>query len=249
MPPPSPPAGAPAGIVVLLHGLGRTGLSMYPIARALRRAGYPTLSPWYGHGRSMAGIVAHLAPRIDRFAAAHPGPLHIVTHSLGGLVARAFITANRPAMLGRVVTLSPPNAGSALADFATRIGLGSLILGRVGAHLHTRRTAAVAAELGPVDFDLGIIAGAPDLSGPAPYVGANSVNVVAMRGGYARVLVALGDTVSAGQHVATISDPFGRTVQTFTTPIAGRVTSIATAPTREIGDLLVRVLAPVAAPQ
>lgn len=155
MPPPPPPAGA----VVLLHGLGRTGLSMHPIARALRRAGYPTLSPWYGHGRSMAGIVAHLAPRIDRFAAAHPGPLHIVTHSLGGLVARAFITAVRPPALGRVVMLSPPNAGSALADFATRIGLGSLILGRVGAHLRTGRTEAVAAELGPVDFDLGIIAG------------------------------------------------------------------------------------------
>lgn len=155
MPPPSPPA----GIVVLLHGLGRTGLSMHPIARALRRAGYPTLSPWYGHGRSMAGIVAHLAPHIERFAAANPGPLHIVTHSLGGLVARALVTADRPAMLGRVVMLSPPHAGSELADFATRLGLGSLILGRVGPHLHTRRSAAVTAELGPVDFDLGIIAG------------------------------------------------------------------------------------------
>ncbi len=148
---------------MLLHGLGRTGLSMHPIASAMRRAGCPTLSPWYGHGRTMAGIVAHLAPRIDRFAAAHPGPLHIVTHSLGGLVARALITANRPAGLGRVVMLSPPNAGSELADFATRLGLGRIILGRVGDHLRARKAAmvaeAVAAELGPVDFDLGIIAG------------------------------------------------------------------------------------------
>jgi pimeloyl-ACP methyl ester carboxylesterase len=149
----------PDGAVVLLHGLGRSGLSMHPIANMLRRAGYPTLSPCYGHGRTMAGIVAHLTPRIDRFAAAHPGPLHIVTHSLGGLVARAFITAARPAGLGRVVMLSPPNAGSELADFATRLGLGGIILGRVGDHLRTGQPAAVAAELGPVDFDLGIIAG------------------------------------------------------------------------------------------
>lgn len=154
----SPPS-ASAGAVVLLHGLGRTGLSMASIARTLRRAGYPTLSPYYGHGRTMAGIVAHLAPRIDRFATAHPGPLHIVTHSLGGLVARAFITATRPTGLGRVVMLSPPNAGSELADFATAVGLGGLILGRVGAHLRTAQTTAVVAELGPVDFDLGIIAG------------------------------------------------------------------------------------------
>jgi hypothetical protein len=46
--------------------------------------------------------------------------------------------------------------------------------------------------------------------------------------------------------VATIADPFGRVVATLTSPIAGRVSSLATAPTREIGDLLVRVLAPAA---
>ena len=152
-------ASPPAGAVVLIHGLGRTGLSMHRVAAALRRAGYPTLSPSYGHGRTMAGIVAHLRPRLADFAAAHPGPLHIVTHSLGGLVARALITADRPAGLGRVVMLSPPNAGSELADFATRLGLGGIILGRVGPHLRTRRPAAASDELGQVDFDLGIIAG------------------------------------------------------------------------------------------
>jgi uncharacterized protein len=95
--------------------------------------------------------------------------------------------------------------------------------------------------------DMGIVAGAPDMSGPAPYVGAKSVNVVARRGGYARILVALGEDVKAGQTVATISDPFGRVVETLASPVAGRVSSLATAPTREIGDLLVRVLQPAGA--
>lgn len=99
-----------------------------------------------------------------------------------------------------------------------------------------------------VMMDMGILAGVPDLSGPAPYVGDNSVNVFATRGGYSHVLVALGDDVTPGQQVASISDPFGRTVATLTAPIAGRVSSVATSPTREIGDLLVRILAPAPAP-
>jgi pimeloyl-ACP methyl ester carboxylesterase len=150
---------APPEPVVLLHGLGRTGMSMRVIATALRKAGHPTLSPWYGLRRSMPDIVEFLRPRISDFAAAHPGPLHIVTHSLGGLVSRAYITAHRPQNLGRVVMLAPPNAGSELADFVFNIGLDSLIFGPVGPHLRTGRADAHESELGRVDFDCGIIAG------------------------------------------------------------------------------------------
>jgi pimeloyl-ACP methyl ester carboxylesterase len=152
---PTPPKGA----VVLIHGLGRTGMSMRVIAAALRKAGYPTLSPWYGLRRSMPQIVDYLRPRIAEFAAAHPGPLHIVTHSLGGLVSRAYINAHRPEQLGRVVMLAPPNAGSELADFLFSLGLHNLILGPVGPHLRTGRAESDENELGRVDFDLGVIAG------------------------------------------------------------------------------------------
>lgn len=134
-------------------------MSMRVIANALRKAGYSTLSPWYGLRRSMPEIVAFLSPRIAAFRAAHPGPLHIVTHSLGGLVARAYITAQMPDNLGRVVMLAPPNAGSQLADFVTRLGLDGLILGRVGPHLRTDRCDETETELGGIDFDCGIIAG------------------------------------------------------------------------------------------
>jgi pimeloyl-ACP methyl ester carboxylesterase len=150
---------APPQPVVLLHGLGRTGISMRVIATALRRAGHPTLSPWYGLRRSMAEIVDFLHPRVTGFAAAHPGPLHIVTHSLGGLVARALITAHRPPSLGRVVMLAPPNAGSELADFIFSLGLDKLIFGPVGPHLRTGRGDPHESQLGSVDFDLGVIAG------------------------------------------------------------------------------------------
>lgn len=132
---------------------------MRGIASALETAGYATLSPWYGSRRSMAEIIDYLHPRITAHAAAHPGPLHFVTHSLGGLVVRALVATHRPADLGRVVMLSPPNAGSNLADTLHRLGLGDLVLGPIGPFLHTARPSAAEKRLGKVDFDLGIIAG------------------------------------------------------------------------------------------
>lgn len=147
------------GAVVLLHGLGRTGFSMRSLATALRRADYAVLSPWYGSRDTMADILAWLHSRIRAFASEHPGSLHFVTHSLGGLVTRSYITAHRPENLGRVVMLAPPNQGSNLADALQALNLATLILGPTSAHLRTRRTPAEERQLDTVDYPLGIIAG------------------------------------------------------------------------------------------
>jgi pimeloyl-ACP methyl ester carboxylesterase len=145
--------------VVLLHGYGRFGTSMALLARAARRAGYATLAPSYPYRRSLGEIAAWLAPRVAAFEGEFAGPLHIVTHSLGGLVARALIAAHRPDRLGRVVMLAPPNGGSELADLLTRLRLDRIVLGAAGAHLRTMRAEADEAALGKVDYPLGIIAG------------------------------------------------------------------------------------------
>jgi RND family efflux transporter MFP subunit len=55
-----------------------------------------------------------------------------------------------------------------------------------------------------VMIDMGITPGSPDLSGPEPFLGNRSLDVIASRGGYARILVALGDRVKAGQTLARI---------------------------------------------
>jgi predicted deacylase len=134
------------------------------------------------------------------------------------------------------------------------------VKGAVETTLNAAGITAVTMELGEADrfdpamirrglkglrnvmIDLGMTSGAQDLSGPDPYVGNKAVDVTAPRGGYARILVSLGAEVEAGEPVATISDPFGRVVYTATAPVKGRVLSLATAPTREIGSLLVRIL-------
>lgn len=152
------------GSVVLLHGLGRTRRSMRTLAAAASRAGYATYAPGYRSRRwSMAAIVTYLAPRIAGFAAQRDSPLHIVTHSLGGLIARSLILEHRPAQLGRVVMLAPPNAGSEIADLLFRTRLNRLFLGPVGPQLRTARLIEDELLLGKVDFDLGIIAGSRPL--------------------------------------------------------------------------------------
>jgi pimeloyl-ACP methyl ester carboxylesterase len=104
------------------------------------------------------------------------GPLHLVTHSMGGLVARALVARNRPAALGRVVMLGPPNQGSEIADLLAGTRLYQRY-GPAGEQLTTYHAFRPAR----VDFPLGVIAGdrALDLLGwliiPGPNDGKVSV--------------------------------------------------------------------------
>jgi pimeloyl-ACP methyl ester carboxylesterase len=153
---------------LLLHGHGRSGLSMGLMAARLQAAGWETLAPSYGFRRSLPAILDVLKGPVTAFAARHDR-LDIVTHSMGGLVARALITAHRPANLGRVAMCAPPNRGSELADLLVGLNLADAILGPAHSHLVTRRTAENEALLGTVDYELGIIAGNRSLSPvPAP---------------------------------------------------------------------------------
>lgn len=167
----------PAGSVLLLHGAGRTGLSMQALAAAVRRAGYTPSTPSYPYRRPLDEIVAGLVPRLD--PARNGGPLHIVTHSMGGLVALALLAAHRPGQLGRVVMLAPPLGGSGLADRLHAAGLDRLMLGRAGALLTSESAARAALLARPPDYELGVIAGDRVLLpiGPALLAGPNDGKV------------------------------------------------------------------------
>lgn len=143
--------------------------------------GFATLAPSYGMRRSMTEILQYLGPRVAAFEATLDGHMHIVTHSLGGLVARGLIATHRPQKLGRVVMLAPPNQGSELADLLFDLKLSASILGPVGGVLRTQRLRADAALLGPVDYELGVVAGnvsllpVPERILPRPHDGKVSV--------------------------------------------------------------------------
>nr|WP_282572132.1 alpha/beta hydrolase [Roseomonas acroporae] len=145
---------------MLLHGIARRAASMARMERALREAGHATLNLDYDARHAPLETLAEdVARRAAAFLHAGAGPLHVVAHSMGGLLARALITRRRPAGLGRVVMLGTPNGGSEVADLLCRNALYRRVFGPAGAQLVTRPDESLRALLGPVDYELGVIAG------------------------------------------------------------------------------------------
>jgi pimeloyl-ACP methyl ester carboxylesterase len=129
------------------------------LERAIASAGYETLNLAYPScSKPLADLVEVVHAEQD-WIERHGGRTHIVTYSMGGLLARGYIARLRPPNLGRVVMLAPPNGGSEVADLLAKNFLYRLIFGPVGAELTTKSPQAAAQLLGPVDYPLGIIAG------------------------------------------------------------------------------------------
>lgn len=99
-------------VVVFLHGLARTQLSLAGLRAKVGRAGYETWSRSYPSRRMPVDELAEtVSGWIERDL---PGrPLAAVTHSLGGILVR-FMADRLPWQ--SLVMLAPPNGGSRVAD-------------------------------------------------------------------------------------------------------------------------------------
>jgi triacylglycerol lipase len=146
--------------VVLLHGLGRTAWSMKPLQWALARQGYHVVNVAYSSTRVSIEEAAGdwLARLLGVRATDRTVKIHFVTHSLGGIVLRQYLLQHQIENLGRVVMLAPPNSGSELVDRLRHNPLYKHLTGPAGQELGTER-GSLPNRLGPVDFEVGIIAG------------------------------------------------------------------------------------------
>jgi triacylglycerol esterase/lipase EstA (alpha/beta hydrolase family) len=119
-PPESPAVTTPTPIrpLLLIHGFACSRAVWRPLLARLRAAGVgPTravsLEPLH------AGIETHVGQvvRVLEALAADGGgrAVTVVTHSMGGLVARAALRRARPGLIGRIITLGAPHHGTALA--------------------------------------------------------------------------------------------------------------------------------------
>ena len=141
---------------MLLHGLGRSGSSLLLMQEALQSQGFKVVNETYPSTEmSIEDLLAYVTAAVAKCGDAR---VNFVTHSMGGILARGWLQRNRPANLGRVVMLAPPNHGSEVVDQFGELQIFHLLTGPAGGELRTGPQGTPEA-LGPVDFDLGVIAG------------------------------------------------------------------------------------------
>jgi pimeloyl-ACP methyl ester carboxylesterase len=144
----------PGECVVLLHGLGRSEASLVVMEEMLGAAGFRVVN--LGYPSTEASIEALVGSVDAAVAACGEDRVNFVTHSMGGVLARVWLAERRPERMGRVVMLAPPNQGSEVVDAFSDLAIFGRLTGPAGGELGTD---GIAAALGPIDFELGVIAG------------------------------------------------------------------------------------------
>jgi triacylglycerol esterase/lipase EstA (alpha/beta hydrolase family) len=157
-------AAEPLDKVVVLHGLGRSSVSMWLLASRLTQAGFEVHNLDYpSTEETIDQLVEMLDGEVERCCLNSEKTVHFVTHSLGGILVRAYISQKRPDNLGRVVMLSPPNQGTQLVDELRDNPLFQWATGPAGQELGTD-PSNFPNRLGPADFEVGIITGTRSLN-------------------------------------------------------------------------------------
>lgn len=130
-------------LVVLVHGIWMTGLEMSLLAHRLRRAGFVTERFFY---HSLFSAPAENAVRLLRFLQQQQAEtIHLVAHSLGGIVLLHLFDKYVDLPPGRVVLMGSPVLGSGVARRLNSSILTRGLIGRSG--------------------EQGLLGGAPDWNG------------------------------------------------------------------------------------
>jgi hypothetical protein len=159
-----PAAGRASECVVLLHGLAQVTDALAELESRLQRSGYVVARIDYPSTRLPPHDLAELAVGngVSYCRARSQQVIHFVSHSLGGILVRIYLEEHTLDEQGRVVMLAPPNQGTPLVDSLSAVpGFG--LLGPAGRALGTGEESIIHG-LGPVNFELGVIAGTRNLN-------------------------------------------------------------------------------------
>jgi pimeloyl-ACP methyl ester carboxylesterase len=168
--------------VVLVHGLWMGGFVMGFLSRELSARGYVTKSIGYpSMRREFRHNVALVRRAIEGLAAER---VHLVGHSLGGLVALAALAGRSDPRIGRVVLLGSPVRGCQGGRQMAERAWGRPFLGTTAALWRDPPQLAAPAEV-----EVGVIAGTRRLGIgsivlklPAPNDGVVTVDETALPG-------------------------------------------------------------------
>ena len=149
-------AAAASDCAILIHGLGRGDDSFLLMEQVLAAEGYRVVNLDYpSRELTVANLLSYVGRAVDDCG---DDRVNFVTHSMGGILVRGWLAQNRPENLGRVVMLAPPNKGSEIVDVFGDYALYEKVMGPAARELGTG-DKGIMSQFGPVDFDLGVIAG------------------------------------------------------------------------------------------
>lgn len=151
----------PAGAVVLVHGLWMTGLDLLWLRRRLASdfGLSPTIFRYRTTREPIDVVVDRLRELIERTSAA-AARVHLVGHSLGGLVLLRLFERHPDLACGRAVLLGSPVNGSLAARALNRMPLGNWL---VGAETSSALLAALERRCDSARHEIGVIAGSQSL--------------------------------------------------------------------------------------
>ncbi len=145
--------------VYLVHGYGGLSLQFHKMYRAIRHEGYDVEKYSY---KSISKDIDSIGMEFYRkIESEHLDTVSFVTHSMGALVVRSmyrFIdTSSSFPVVSRIVMIAPPNRGSRVADFFSRVKMLHFILGPNIHNLTTDECIGACKYPIPHDTDIGVI--------------------------------------------------------------------------------------------
>lgn len=154
--------------MIIVHGLWMNGMESLLLRDRLEEAGFaPSLFRYPSTQAALPSLTAALAARMR----SHDGDVHLVGHSLGGLVVIETLEAERELPPGRVVLLGAPVQGSRAAGAVASWSFGPRLLGPLAVAELTRprtRRWQLAREIGLISGTRSVGVGRflTDLPGP-----------------------------------------------------------------------------------
>ena len=168
--------------MIVVHGLWMTG-AVCALQRAqLARCGYRTFAFSYPSIRlPLDEIASRLAQAVS---ALRTSPVHLVAHSLGGLVVLDMLALHPDLPIGRVVLLATPCAGSRTAQRLARWKTTRALIGKAILQWQPERglTSAQAFEVGMIAGTRRFGLGQLFTRLPAPHDGAVCVDETRLPG-------------------------------------------------------------------
>ncbi len=141
--------------IIFLHGFLGGHHNFDEISSFTKRLGYHNVVEEYStFSGGVDEISEDFIPRSLK-KAQNAKTINIVTHSMGALLLRSYLSRHKIPNLGRVVMISPPNHGSEVADKMSQYDWWVSMFGGAGMDLRT----SVEFPLMPDDVEFGIIAG------------------------------------------------------------------------------------------